>query len=224
MNILKKLHKLYNTWRERRIRRNLCFCDKTAQISPDNYIVGAQYFSMKKYSLLQAGGKLILTGGKLILGRWSSISYNSLVITGNHIPTVGYPQHLAAQIHLNDRECDIEVGDDCWIAANVTLLPGAKLGRGCVVGACALVNKEVPPYAVVAGIPAQIVAVKFTLEQIIEHEKKIYDSHERFSREYLEKLFSLYYKDKKAIGTTELSKEQKRKYNEFYNFDSSYLD
>ena len=226
MDLLRKVYELCNAWREKRVRSKLCFCDDTAQINPHNMIVGAEYFIMKEYSLLQPGGTLILTGGKLILGRWSSIAYNVTIITGNHIPTVGIPHHKASMIHLNDRECDIEIGDDCWIAANVTLLPGAKLHRGCVVGTCALVNREVPPYAVVAGVPAKIVAVKFTLEQILEHEKKIYDFHERLTREYLEELFFKYYENKKPIGTDKLSAEQRRKYNDYYikkHVEDSYI-
>lgn len=224
MNVLRKMHELYNVWREKIVRSKLCFCDETAQISSNNMIVGAKNFTMKEYSLLQPGGTLILTGGKLILGRWSSIAYNVTIITGNHIPTVGIPHHKASMIHLNDRECNIEIGDDCWVAANVTLLPGAKLGRGCVVGACALVNREVPPYAVVAGVPAKIVAVKFTLEQILEHEKQIYDSHERLTRECLEELFFKYYESKSSIGTDKLSEEQKHKYNYFYHIDKHIED
>jgi acetyltransferase-like isoleucine patch superfamily enzyme len=50
----------------------------------------------------------------------------------------------------------IEVGDDVWIGANVVILPGVKIGRGCTIAAGCLVNKDVPPFSVVGGVPARI--------------------------------------------------------------------
>jgi hypothetical protein len=73
-----------------------------------------------------------------------------------------------------------------------------------------LVTKPVPPYALVAGSPAKIIGVKFTIDQIIEHEKALYPEKERFSREYLEELFAEYYEGKKVFGVqTELTEEDK---------------
>lgn len=51
----------------------------------------------------------------------------------------------------------VVIGDDCWIGSRVTIMPGVTLGRGCVVGAGAVVTRDVPPYAVVAGVPARVV-------------------------------------------------------------------
>ncbi|KAI9036886.1 sugar O-acetyltransferase [Aspergillus affinis] len=51
----------------------------------------------------------------------------------------------------------ISVGDDCWIAGNVTILPGVTIGEGSTVGAGSVVTKNVPPFHVVAGNPAKII-------------------------------------------------------------------
>ncbi|KAK2775408.1 acetyltransferase, CysE/LacA/LpxA/NodL family [Colletotrichum kahawae] len=50
----------------------------------------------------------------------------------------------------------ITIGDDCWLAGNVIILPGVTVGNGCVVGAGSVVTKDVPPYHVVAGNPARV--------------------------------------------------------------------
>lgn len=50
---------------------------------------------------------------------------------------------------------DIVIGDDCWIGANVVIQPGVTIGKGAVVGANAVVTKDVPEYTIVAGIPAR---------------------------------------------------------------------
>jgi acetyltransferase-like isoleucine patch superfamily enzyme len=51
----------------------------------------------------------------------------------------------------------IEIEDDCWLGARVTVLGGVTIGRGSVVAAGAVVTRDVPPYSVVAGIPARVV-------------------------------------------------------------------
>lgn len=51
----------------------------------------------------------------------------------------------------------VEIDDDAWIGTGATLLPGAHVGRGAIVGAAAVVDFEVPPFAIAAGNPARIV-------------------------------------------------------------------
>jgi acetyltransferase-like isoleucine patch superfamily enzyme len=51
----------------------------------------------------------------------------------------------------------IVLEDNCWVGFDAVILPGVRLGEGCVVGCKAIVDRDVPPYAVVAGSPAKIV-------------------------------------------------------------------
>lgn len=161
------------------------------------------------FSRLQGHHKIINDTGAFVMKEYSGASLNLLVVTGNHIPTVGIPQFLLAPSHVNDSEKDVVVEEDVWIGADVTLLSGAHLGRGSIVGAKSLVNAEVPPYAVVVGTPARIVGVKFSISQILAHEEKLYPREKRYSREYLEELFGKYYENKKVMGTdTPLTESQ----------------
>ena len=50
----------------------------------------------------------------------------------------------------------ITIGRDCWIGTKVVILDGVTIGDGCVIAAGAVVNKDVPPYSVVGGVPAKI--------------------------------------------------------------------
>lgn len=61
----------------------------------------------------------------------------------------------------------VVIGNDCWIGQNVTIKYGCKIGDGAIVAANSLVTKDVPPYAVVGGVPAKIIKFRFS-EQIIE--------------------------------------------------------
>ena len=58
------------------------------------------------------------------------------------------------------------IGNDVWIAAGAHVLRGVKVSDGAVIAANAVVTKDVPPYAIVAGVPAKIVKYRFSDDQI----------------------------------------------------------
>lgn len=62
----------------------------------------------------------------------------------------------------------VEIGNDVWIGANVFINSStvSKIGDGAVIGAGAVVTKDVPPYAIVVGVPAKIKGYRYTKEQI----------------------------------------------------------
>lgn len=143
--------------------------------------------------------------GKLIIKKYTAIGRNAVVVTSNHTKTVGVGQFYLGPLRTNDNCKDITIGEDVWVGANCTLLPGCKIGRGCLIGACSMVNKELPPYAVAVGCPAKIIASCFTIDEIIKHEEIIYAPEERISRAELESIFETYYTDKKSIGKDNLT-------------------
>ena len=66
---------------------------------------------------------------------------------------------------------DITFEGDNWIGANVTILCGVTIGEGAVVAAGAVVTKDVPPYSIVGGVPAKVIKMRFTEEEITEHKR-----------------------------------------------------
>jgi len=56
---------------------------------------------------------------------------------------------------------DIVIGNDVWLGWQCLVLSGVKIGHGAVVGARAVVTKDVPPYAVVGGVPARVIKMRF---------------------------------------------------------------
>jgi len=61
---------------------------------------------------------------------------------------------------------DIEIGNDVWIGRDAVILSGVTIGDGAVVAARAVVTRDVPPYSIVAGNPARIVRMRFSMRQV----------------------------------------------------------
>lgn len=61
----------------------------------------------------------------------------------------------------------VRVGNDVWIGSRAMILGGVTVGDGAVVGAGAVVTKDVPAYAIVAGVPAKVIKYRFP-ERLIE--------------------------------------------------------
>ena len=60
----------------------------------------------------------------------------------------------------------VKVGNDVWIGTRVMIMGGITIGNGAVIGAGAIVTKDVPPYAIVAGVPAKVIKYRFSQEII----------------------------------------------------------
>ncbi|MBR3744642.1 MAG: acyltransferase [Bacteroidales bacterium] len=131
---------------------------------------------------------------KFIMKRGSAAAEGLSVHTGNHMQVVGkFYRTVTNKDKLDSGKVfdkDIIVEEDVWIGCNVTLLAGAHLGRSSVIAAGAVVTTDIPPYCIAGGVPAKPIKFKWTIDQILEHESKLYPEAERFSREELEKIFA----------------------------------
>lgn len=113
----------------------------------------------------------------LKIGKFCSIAKDvTIFLGGNHrtdwVST--YPFNVLNELFPNARDItghpgtkgDVIIDNDVWIGWGATILSGVTIGNGAVVAAKAVVTKDVPPYAVVAGNPAQIVKYRFSTETI----------------------------------------------------------
>lgn len=69
-------------------------------------------------------------------------------------------------IHIFKEENTTLIGSDVWIGARAIIIGGVKVGTGAIIAAGAVVTKDVPPYAIVAGMPAKIIKYRFSHEII----------------------------------------------------------
>lgn len=58
------------------------------------------------------------------------------------------------------RKTPVRIGPDCWLGAKVTVLRGTRVGRGCVLGANAVVRGDIPEHSIAAGVPARVVRTR----------------------------------------------------------------
>jgi virginiamycin A acetyltransferase len=107
------------------------------------------------------------------IGRYCSIAHGVRIVNRNHPLSFRSTSGLFFDPSL--RLCDewlaaanpLTIGNDVWIGTNAVILPEVnKIGDGAVIGAGAIVNRDVPPYAVVLGNPARIVKYRFSPETI----------------------------------------------------------
>jgi len=105
------------------------------------------------------------------IGRYCSFAHTARILDANHpfesLST--HPYLYEKGFGVIDKDLiepgAIVIEDDVWLSHNCTITPSCKrIGRGAIIGAGAIVTKDVPPYAVVVGMPGTVVRYRFTPE------------------------------------------------------------
>lgn len=109
--------------------------------------------------------KNIAVGEDTIIGDNAFLDGRDKITIGSHVD-------IASQVLIYNSEHDIsasdfhailapvEIGDYVFIGPRAIVLPGVKIGQGAIIAAGAVVNKDVPEFAIVAGVPAKVIGVR----------------------------------------------------------------
>ena len=109
---------------------------------------------------------------ELQIGSYCSIGPETVfLLGGDHRTDLISTYPFRTMFHVADYEAEtkgkVVLEDDVWLGQGVTVLSGVRIGKGACVAAGSLVNKDIPPYAIVAGVPAKVLRYRFS-EKIIE--------------------------------------------------------
>ena len=128
-------------------------------------------FSLGDYSVVESFSCINNAVGDVVIGDHTRVGLHNTVIgpvrIGSHvnlaqgITVTALNHNFADKNHRIDEQgvstAPVTIGDDIWIGANAVILPGVNIGNHSVVAAGAVVNKDVPPHSLVAGVPAKII-------------------------------------------------------------------
>ncbi|RZJ66074.1 MAG: acyltransferase [Flavobacterium sp.] len=129
----------------------------------------------KKTELLH-GSLLMAYGGKITIGENCSINPYT-VLYGHGGLTIGNNVLIASHCviipsnhnfddisipinHQGETKKGISISDDVWIGAGCRILDGVTIGKGAIIAAGAVVNKDVPEYAIMGGVPAKLIRMR----------------------------------------------------------------
>lgn len=95
--------------------------------------------------------------GDCTIGDYVMMGPDVVIITRNH----AFDRTDIPMMHQGfEEERPVVIGNDVWIGERVTILPGVHVGEGAILAAGSIITKDVPDYAIVAGVPAKIIKTR----------------------------------------------------------------
>ena len=92
--------------------------------------------------------------GPLEIGKNVMMGPDVIIMTSSHnVESTTIPMNRQGSLSKQK----VVIGDDVWIGTRVIILPGVRVGTGSIIGAGAVVTKDVPDYAIVVGVPAKVI-------------------------------------------------------------------
>ena len=116
------------------------------------------------------GAVFMSTGAKLSVHDYVVMGPNVTIYSGDHIIEISDSDKKKTN-DPQKYDADVVIESGCWIGTRAIILKGVTVGRGSVIGAGAIVTKDVPPYSVYIGVPSARIKPRFSEEQIAEHER-----------------------------------------------------
>lgn len=141
----------YSKFRVWYYNRNGCRISRSATLSPNVRLRGL--VEMGAGSSIAQNGTISGMEEGVFIGRNVMIAPNVVIVAFSH----GTADCTTPMVKQPSIEAAVQIEDDVWIAANVTIVMGVRIGKGSIIGANSLVNKDIPPYSVAGGVPAKVI-------------------------------------------------------------------
>lgn len=129
---------------------------KGTNIHPTTIIREGEYVTIGEHCLINHNN--LIQAGKSKAG---SITIGNYVHTGTNVVMLGFNHGFYTRDIPTKKkdymDAPIVIGDDVWIGTGVVILAGVTIGKGAIIAAGAVVNKDVPAYTIVGGVPAKVI-------------------------------------------------------------------
>ena len=158
-------------------KRQMKHCGRGVYFRPmSSDIKGIENLSVGDGTSIPKGSTFYCTDAPLTIGRKVIFGPNPTIITGDHrIDILGkFIIDVTAEEKLPENDQPVVIEDDVWTGANVTILKGVTIGHGSVIAAGAVVTQSFPPYSIIGGVPAKLLKMRFTEEEIRENDRLLY--------------------------------------------------
>lgn len=107
--------------------------------------------SLGDYSGIGVNAKIY---GTCVIGDYVMMGEDCTIITRNH----KYDRTDIPMMEQGfEEEKPVHIGNDVWIGDKVVIMPGVHIGDGCIIGAGAVVTRDIPAYSIAAGVPAKVI-------------------------------------------------------------------
>lgn len=138
-------------------------------------------YSSFSYSTIEIGNDVFIGPGARFNASVSGITISDKVMFGPNVTIRGGDHRMDVvgrymfdvKEKLPENDLPVFIHTDVWVGANATILKGVTVGEGAVIAAGALVNKDVPEYSIVGGVPAKQIGSRFDDSDILQHKTKL---------------------------------------------------
>lgn len=171
--IIKKIYnKIYIPIR----KKEMAACGEHVFFSPADSVFYYPSMHIGNHVHIAYHADFVATRSKIIIGDHVVFGPHVCIRGGDHrIDIVGeWIDDVKDDKKIPENDQDVVFQGDNWIGMNVTILKGVTIGKGCIVAAGAVVTRSMPPYSIIGGIPAKVLKMRFSKEEIILHENILY--------------------------------------------------
>lgn len=166
------------------LSRLACYCVRGSFRSCGSGVVFFPFSSSLDYCHMSVGSRVYIGPRAFFTASRSHISIGDGTFFGPGVFVIGgnHSSHIVGKLlcdysvedKLKSDDQPVRIGDDVWVGAGAIILKGVTIGRGAIIAAGAVVSKNIPAYAIVGGVPAQVIRYRWSRDKILEHEKLAY--------------------------------------------------
>lgn len=166
---LSKVYYFKSFLRFKRYGKNIMFSKNGKFIRPNEIVFGNNIFINASFYI---SARNLVFGSNIMIGPGLVIECDNHMFNKVGLPMFKYNNEKIIK--------PVVIEDDVWIGANVIILPGVKIGEGCIIGAGSVLTKSLPPYTICVGNPCKPIKKRFSNDDMINHMNNVKTTKYKF--------------------------------------------